>query len=98
MVLMATKYNPDEIITRRLLDEAVEAILNGISILIKNLATKEEISKLATKEEVQQGFREVKNEIRWVKDDINGLKAEFSNTPSRKEFNQLKTKVDRILQ
>lgn len=34
---------------------------------------------------------------RWLKDEINGLKGEFSLTVSRKEFVRLKAKVDRNL-
>jgi len=31
----------------------------------------------------------------YLKDKINGLKADLSDTPSRREFQQLKSKVDR---
>jgi len=34
-------------------------------------------------------------EITNVKDTVNGLKAELSDTPSRSEFNEFKRRVDR---
>ena len=37
----------------------------------------------------------VKVELSHVKDEENGLKAELSNTPSRREFEELKTRVDK---
>ena len=48
------------------------------------------------------GFRHVKSrldklelETRHVKDEIKGLKADLSNTPSREQFEKLKAKVDK---
>ncbi|OGM26891.1 hypothetical protein A2962_04475 [Candidatus Woesebacteria bacterium RIFCSPLOWO2_01_FULL_39_61] len=37
--------------------------------------------------------QEIKTEIGFLKDDINGIKADLSDAPSRKEFNQLKHEV-----
>ena len=38
----------------------------------------------------------LKVEMSYVKDEISGLKADISDTPSRKEFNQLKGKVETL--
>ena len=37
----------------------------------------------------------VDNHYRWLKDDINGLKADLSNTVSKREFHQLKARVEK---
>ncbi len=38
-------------------------------------------------------IKELKSEIGFLKDDVKGIKSDLSDTPSRKEFNQLKTKI-----
>lgn len=38
----------------------------------------------------------LKVETRYVKDELNGIKAELSSTVSKKEFNELETKVEEI--
>ena len=74
-------------ITTEIVGEAVDAVLDGMNEISKNMATKEELKE--TKEEL-------KREIAWVRDDIKGLTEEFAMTPTRKEFEELKTQVAEI--
>jgi uncharacterized protein YpuA (DUF1002 family) len=62
--------------------------------------TKPEIEKL--RQEMKAGFKDVDTrlgrveaELHWVKDEVKGLKEEFSTTPSRQEFNRLKARVEK---
>ena len=56
----------------------------------KRFATKDDLKQFATKEDL-------KREVSWLRDDIKGLTADLSETVSKKEFNQLKGKVDKYL-
>ena len=49
------------------------------------------------KQEREEMRTELKNEIRFVKDDVKGLHAEISDAASKREVNQLKTQM-RMLQ
>lgn len=44
--------------------------------------------------QVNSRLENVENQLRWLKDDIDGLKADLSTVPSRQEFEKLKTKID----
>ena len=65
--------------------------------LFEKMATKEDLKReingvrndMATKEDL-------KREIGFVRNDINDLRAEISTSPTRKEFDGLKRKVDRL--
>lgn len=85
-------------VTKSMLDEAVEAILEGGGKLIEQVKNelRTEISSLRSelKSDIRDTRSELKSEIGFVKDEINGLKAEFSTTPSRKEFEEVKRKVN----
>ena len=89
------KIDPNQPITRKILDEAVEAILNGVDRLVNGLRA-----------EVKSGFAKV--DERFVSldakidqtkyeltDEIDGLKADLSDTPRRKEFEVLKRRVNK---
>lgn len=82
-----TKTSPDEPVTRGILDDAVETILKGIERMFEEQDKRNE-KKFATKEDL-------KREASWLRDDINGLKADLSDTPTKKEFNELKGRVDK---
>ena len=78
----------DAFVTKRMLDQAVDTVLKGVEHLLSQ--TKKEL-----RGEMKEGFREIKTEIRFVKDDVKGLKAELSDTPSRKDHEALKRRVGR---
>lgn len=42
---------------------------------------------------LERGQRELKTGLSFVKDEVRGLKAELSDTPSRREFEDLKNQV-----
>ena len=76
------KYDPNEVVTRKMLDEFVEAILAGIGDLINNV-------RRELREEMRSGFKKVDHRLNklevgqvHLKDQINGLKADLSATPS----------------
>ena len=87
------KINPNVPVTNQVfnktLNEAVDVILDGMDNMFK-AERKFNIETFATKEDLSR-------EISWVKNDIKGLTEELSGTPSKKEFNQLKLKVDKYL-
>lgn len=85
--------DPNAPVTNKTLDEAVDTILQGMDKLITNF--REEVRVGFKKTELR--FDRVEAEISGVKDDINGLTAELSDTVSRKEFTRLQTKVDKYL-
>lgn len=86
-----TKVDPNELVTRGMLDEAVDAILKGIDKLISNL-----------RGEMKSGFERVNERLEklevgqmFLKDEVQGLKADLSNVPSRRQFEKLKSRVDK---
>jgi hypothetical protein len=103
-----TKVDPNFSITRKDLDDAVETILIGVDGMFKSPdnpmnkrldSLESKVDNLETKVdnlETKVGNLEttVDNHYHWLKNDIDDLKADFSNQVSRKEFNQLKKKVD----
>jgi predicted nucleic acid-binding Zn-ribbon protein len=46
-------------------------------------------------QEIDKRFDKVDSELSGIKDEIDGLKAELSDVPNKKEFNELKARVDR---
>ena len=95
---MSAKVNPNAPIVRKDLDDAVSAILEGMDNMFKDPdnpmnkrldGVEYRLSELETK---------VDNHYKWLKDDISGLKADLSDTVSRKEFNQLKSRVNKYHQ
>lgn len=86
--------DPNAFVTNKTLDEAVDTILKGMDNMLeeqkKTFATKEDLKQFATKEDLGR-------EVGWLRNDINGLKADLSDTPSKREFNKLKSKVDKHL-
>ena len=78
------KNSYKDLVTRSMLNDAVDAILKGVDKLFGGLKT-----------EMNRRFDKVETDITFIKRDIRDIKAELSDTPSRREFNELKTKVDR---
>ena len=85
----------NEPVTRGMLDEAVQAILEGMDGMVEGF-----------RNEVNQHFEKVDNRFdnlgakidltrKEFKDEIDGLKADLSDTPSRREYQELKARVDK---
>ena len=93
-----TKVDPNETVNRGMLDEAVDALLKGMDNLFDRF--KEELnSKVNSLEERLRGeIHGVKIELSHVRDEVKGLKADLSITPSRRELEILKKKVDKHIQ
>ena len=85
------KRNPNQPVMMKDLDEVVRAILAGTEGLINNLR-REMKSRF---EKVDRRFNKIEVEISHIKDQLRGLKADLSDTPTRREFQQLKSKIDR---
>jgi len=90
------KKDPKAFITNGILDDAVDTILKGMDGMFKE-ERKFNTQTFATKEDLKDTKEELKTEISWVKDDIKGLTADLSVVPSKREFNELKVKVDKYL-
>ena len=92
------KYDPNEPVTRKMLDEVVEAILVGTEGLISGLR-QETVSGFQAVDKRFKGIDHRLNELevgqRHIKDQLRGLKSDLSVTPTRRQFEQLKSKVDR---
>lgn len=95
MILMIKK-DPKAFVTNETLDEAVDTILKGMDGMFKE-ERKFNAQTFTTKEDLKLTKEELKTEISWVKDDISGLTADLSAVPTKKEFSELKGKVDRYL-
>ena len=68
--------------------EATDAVLIGVEKLLEKFATKNDVKK------IDRRLNKLETGQSYIKDQINNLDAELSSTPSRREFNKLKTKVD----
>jgi archaellum component FlaC len=74
-----------------MLDEAVDSILGGMDKLYDKFK-----GEMSTRfDNVENRLRNVEVELSHVKDEINGLKTDLSDTPSRKEFEEVKTRIDK---
>jgi predicted nuclease with TOPRIM domain len=92
------KADPNEPVTREILDEAVDTLLAGMDKLYERF--KGETDSLRSEmnsrfDNVENRLRNIEVELSYVKDEVNGLKADFSTTPSRREFEELKVRVDK---
>ena len=96
---MRKTKDPNAQITNKDLNEAVDAILAGMDKII--LETRNGFSNInenfATKKDLLLVKDELKTEILWLKDDIEGVTADLVDTVSKKEHNKLKAKVDKYL-
>ena len=76
-----------------MLNDAVDAILNGVDKLVIGLRA--EMNGLRA--EMKLGFKKLDVKIDYTKneliDEIDGLKADLSDTPTKKEFEGLKRRV-----
>lgn len=85
----------DEPVTKNLLDEAVDAILEGMNKMIGGSRTEMKAGFDAVDSRFDKLEAKVDSNHGEVKDEIDGLKAELSDTPSRREFEELKSKVEK---
>jgi hypothetical protein len=87
---MTTKADPNEPVKLGMLNEAVDAILEGMSKMVEGLENKmhSRFDNLEAK---------VNNNHNDLKDEIDGLKADLSTTASRQELEELKEKVNKLL-
>jgi hypothetical protein len=94
---MNTKQDPNEPVKAGILNEAVDAILEGMEKMVGGV--RGEIAEL--KGEMNDRFDRLEGKVngnhKELKDEIDGLKAEFSTIPSRGEYEELKTKVNKVL-
>lgn len=83
-----TKADPNSLVTFQMLEEAVDAILIGVGEMFKDQDKKYEkrFNKLET------GVGEIRGDIRRLKENVLDLQVD---TPTRKEFNLLKSRVDK---
>jgi len=81
------KDSNKDLVTKSMLNDAVDTILKGIDNLLNKLNI--HLDKM------EDGLDGVETNITFIKRDVRDIKAELSDTPSRREFNSLKTRVDR---
>lgn len=81
---MAKRY-----VTVTTLNEAVEAILNGMQSMFDQQDKKRQQDKKEILDYMDTRFKH-------QKDDMDGLRAELSNTPSRREFEELKKRIQKL--
>lgn len=79
-------------VTKGMLDDAVDTLLAGMDNLHSRF--KGELDKSFDK--VNGQLDNLERETTFVKREIRDLKADLSDTPTRKEHNELKGKVDRF--
>ena len=75
-------------VNRGMLNDAVDTILKGMDNMFSRF--QEELD--GVKNEVLKN----RTEIKGLRNDFHGLLEEYSDTPTRKEFNELKEKVARF--
>jgi hypothetical protein len=89
------KKDPKAFVTNEILDSSLndvtDTILEGMDNLVGGLKT-----------DVRSGFNQVNSrldrleaDVSYIKDDIRGLTGELGETASKKDFNELKHKVDK---
>ena len=86
---MARKNSTKEIF--EIISEATDTILKGIDIMFSEL--KDDFANKFKK--VDERFDKLEAEVAFIKKDIKNLSADLSTTPTRKEFQELKSKFER---
>ena len=105
LLIMAAKTDKNGLVTRGMLDEAVDALLKGMDSLYEKFKSEMNSQIGYLRGEMNTRFGKVEDEIHGVKielshvkDEVKGLKADLSITPSRRELEILKKKVDKHIQ
>ncbi len=88
--------NTSSVVTNKKLDEAVEAMLNGMDLMLRNL--REENSRLheETSEKIDRFKSENAGQHAHIRDDISYLKAMASTAPTREEFENMKKRLQKL--
>jgi archaellum component FlaC len=90
------KTNSKQPVTRGMLDDAVDTLLEGMDNLYSRF--KYDLGNFGSEmntrfDNMDDRLRKVEVELSHVKDEVNGFKVELSDTPSRMEFEELKSSV-----
>jgi len=86
-----TKRDDNENVTNGMLNEAVDAILEGMGKLVENL----EIKMNSRFDGVETSLERLETDIHYVKSEIDGIKGDLASTPSRHEVEELKSKIEK---
>ena len=88
------KKDQSATVTNRMLDEAKDAILDGINGMF--LERDKRLNRIEKRQTSMENLlSDLKVELSHEKDTVNGLKGEFARIPTRKEFDELKARVDK---
>jgi hypothetical protein len=87
-----------EVVTPVMLNEAVDAILEGMGKLVEEVRSDSKTHAEALRSDMEKQFSGLKAEVTQMKielkDEIDGLKADLSTTPTRSELEELKGKLN----
>lgn len=87
-----------EAVTKTMLDEAVDAILEGMGKLMEEARSETKADMGTLKSEMNERFDNMEAKVTQLKteltDEIDGLKADLSATASRRELEELKAKLN----
>ena len=98
---MAGKNNNQPAIAKEVKNiviQASEAILKGVDRMFEeqNKRIDERFKRVDERfKQVDERFNRLEVEVSYIKDTLNGLKADLADTPSRREFEELKARVDK---
>ncbi len=80
----------DKFVTRKVLDEAVDAIITGVG----NMFEEQNKALAGNFKSIDKRFTRIEAELSFIKNDIKDLK---NDTPTRDEFERLKKQVQQIV-
>jgi hypothetical protein len=87
-----------EVVTKTVLNEAVDAILGGMGKLVDEVRSDTKVGIESLQSEMNSRFDNLEAKVSQtkleLKDEIDGLKADLSGTASRRELEELKAKVN----
>lgn len=86
---MAKANDDKKTATKRDIREAVDAVLKGVENLLEKFATKDDLSRVERKAD------KLDVKVSKLSDQMDGLEADLSVTPSRRQFEKLKAEVDK---
>lgn len=89
------KYDPKGLVTNEYLDDAVSRVVEGMDKIADGF--KGEFSKVYKRfDRVETRLDKIEVGLSEVKDEVQGLKADFSTTVSKSDFNTFKVKMNRF--